>query len=441
VIPDGPALVVGYGVTGQAVARVLRAGGRAVVAVDDHPRPAQAATAESVGVSLVERPDAARLREVCSSVAVAFPSPGIPDHHRAFGLLDELGIPVRSEFDLAADLDTRPVVAITGTDGKTTVTTMVTAMLEASGRRSMAAGNTETPLVDAVADPDPEVFVVEASSFRLRDTHRFVPAVATWLNLGADHQDVHASPQAYERSKARIWDDLGAGQVAVANADDPVVMRNLRVEVPHVTFGTQADYRVRGGVLVGDGDDLLPVAELSRAFPHDVANALAAAATARRAGATVEGVRAVLREFRHLPHRVQLVAEIDGVRYVDDSKATTPHATLAAVAGFDTVVLLAGGRNKGLDLGALRAATPALRAVVALGEAAAEVEAAFEGALPVTTARDMDEAIAQARAHAHAGDVVLLSPACASFDWYASYAARGDDFVRAVRAISPGSAS
>src|SRR5690606_12808234 len=169
-----------------------------VVAVEDHPRPEHRTAAESLGVTLVEAPTSADLARLARQVDVAYPSPGVPDAHPVFAALAAEGVGVRSEFDLAAELDDRRVVAITGTDGKTTVTTMVTQMLERSGVRAAAVGNTETPLVAALDDPTLDVFIVEASSFRLGHTHRFVPAVATWLNFGADHQDVHRSPEAYE---------------------------------------------------------------------------------------------------------------------------------------------------------------------------------------------------------------------------------------------------
>jgi UDP-N-acetylmuramoylalanine--D-glutamate ligase len=437
VIPDGRALVVGLGITGRAVAHALVGLGRDVVVVEDHPRDELGATAESLGVSLVAAPDAEQLRAVVRDVAVAFPSPGVPERHPVFAELAARDIPVRSEFDLASALDDRPVVAVTGTDGKTTVTSLVTAMLEASGRRAASVGNTEVPLVAAIEDPDIEVFVVEASSFRLAHTERFVPRVATWLNFGADHQDVHRSPAAYEDAKARIWRDLGAGEVAVANAEDPVVMRHVRGDVPTRTFGrTTGDYRVEDGVLVGEGEEIVGIDELPRSLPHDVTNSLAAAATAVHGGGGWEGVRAALRSFTNLPHRVQFVAEVDGVAYYDDSKATTPHATRAALAGFASVVLIAGGRNKGLDLAELREGVSVLRAVVAIGEASGEVADVFDGVLPVVRAASMEAAVAEAAQRARAGDVVLLSPACASFDWYGSYAERGDDFTRRVRALA-----
>jgi UDP-N-acetylmuramoylalanine--D-glutamate ligase len=195
-------------------------------------------------------------------------------------------------------------------------------------------------------------------------------------------------------------------------------------------------FRVDRGVLVGpDGAELVPVSELPANAPHDLANALAAAAAALEVGATVDGVATALRSFARLHHRVELVGQASGVRYYDDSKATNPHATLTAVSGFDSVVLLAGGRNKGLDLGVLRVLAPRLRAVVAIGEAAPEVEDVFDAATPVVRASSMRDAVRHAAEIARSGDAVLLSPACASFDWYSSYAERGDDFAREVAAL------
>jgi UDP-N-acetylmuramoylalanine--D-glutamate ligase len=204
-----------------------------------------------------------------------------------------------------------------------------------------------------------------------------------------------------------------------------------------VTFGLKgaADFTVRDGWLRGPTGPILEVAALSRALPHDVANALAASAAALAAGATVEGVRSALTAFAPLPHRLALVAYANGVRWYDDSKATNPHAAVAAVRGFETVVLIAGGRNKGLDMGELAEVADRTRAVVAIGEAAPQVAAAFAGRAPVRVAESMVDAVAAAADAARPGDVVLLSPGCASFDWYRSYAERGDDFAAAVHAL------
>jgi len=194
-----------------------------------------------------------------------------------------------------------------------------------------------------------------------------------------------------------------------------------------------AQYRVEDGVLrTPDGSEIVDVASLRRSLPHDVANALAASAAGLAAGADLDGVRSALLEWEGFPHRVALVGDAGGVQWYDDSKATNPHAALAALRGFGSVVLIAGGRNKGLDLAVLADAADRVRAVVAIGDAAPDVEKAFAGLRPVTVASSMDDAVRAAAAYAERGDAVLLSPGCASFDWYRSYGERGDDFQRAV---------
>jgi UDP-N-acetylmuramoylalanine--D-glutamate ligase len=235
-----------------------------------------------------------------------------------------------------------------------------------------------------------------------------------------------------------MWAHQTPDDLAVANAEDPVVLahaRGIRARVE--TFGlSTGDWRVEDGALVGPaGLELVRVDELYRSLPHDCTNVLAASAASLGAGATVDGVRSAIRAFGGLPHRVSLVGDHGGVRWYDDSKATGPNAVHAAVRGFDSVVLIAGGRNKGLDLGELADDVDHIRAVVAIGEAGPLVEAAFTGKRPVVAAASMDDAVARAAAFAEAGDAVLLSPGCASFDWYSSYAERGDDFARAVREL------
>ena len=285
--------------------------------------------------------------------------------------------------------------------------------------------------------------VAEVSSFQLQFVDGFRPAVAVLLNLAPDHLDWHPDLASYAAAKARIWERQGPGDVAIVNADDPVIVA-MAAAAPGdvVTFGLEPgpegmvpDWTVAGGALHGPDGPVVDVADLPRSLPHDLANALAAAAAATAAGATVEGIRSALTGFAGLPHRLTLVGEAGGVRFYDDSKATNPHAAVAAVQSFDSVVLIAGGRNKGLDLGALADAAGRVRSVVAIGEAGPEVAAVFDGLRPVQSAASMDEAVRLAAAAARPGDAVVLSPGCASFDWYSSYAQRGDDFARAVRSL------
>lgn len=422
-------LVYGVGVTGLAVVTELVRRGHEVIAVDDALRDGTRAALADLGVELTD--PGADLEAIVAAVEAVIPTPGLPETHPLFAAVERVGRPVLSELDLAASWDDRPIVAITGTNGKTTVTTLVNEMLQRSGIASVACGNLETPLVEALVDPAVDVFVVEASSFRLGHSRHVAPAVGTWLNFAPDHLDVHRDLASYEAAKARIFAEQRPDQVAVANCDDAVVLRHARAGSARlVTFGSEGDFRREGDQLVGPGWSV-PVSHLPRTLPHDVANALAAVATARAAGATDEGIAEVLSTFRGLPHRMTLVGESGGVVWYDDSKATTPHATAAAVGGFSSVVLIAGGRNKGIDLSSLGQLAPPVRAVVGIGEAAEEVVAAFPG-LPSITAASMAEAVLGAAELAAPGDVVVLSPGCASFDWYASYAERGADFARIV---------
>ena len=430
------AVVVGLGVTGRAVTRLLRADGWRVVVVEDRPDEETAEVVGRLGASLGTAADAAH-------ADLVVPSPGVGPEHPVHAAAAAAGVPVLNEVELAwraAAAAGRSLVAVTGTNGKTTVTTLVAAMLVESGRTAVAAGNIGLPLVEAVTQPV-DVVVAEVSSFQLQHVDRFRPAVATWLNLAEDHLDWHPTMAHYAAAKARIWANQGADDVAVANAEDPVVAK-AAASAPGrlVTFGLEeGDYRVADGMLTGpNGERIAAAADLPRSLPHDLANALAATATAVAAGADLDGCRAALAAFRGLPHRLQLVGEAGGVRYYDDSKATTPASVLAALRGFDSVVLIAGGRNKGLDLAVLAEEAHRLRAVVAIGEAGPEVVAALGAATAVHTAATMADAVARAHRAARPGDAVILSPGCASFDWYRSYAERGDDFVEAVRLVAVG---
>lgn len=458
-------LVVGFAMTGRAVASFYAGRGVAVRAVDDLDPCSEAAeemrkAAEAVGADLELAVSNRRLAALAASVDRVVLSPGVPPAHPVFALAPAgrivSEIQLGSEVALEAGI---PLVAVTGTNGKTTVTSLVTAMLQASGRGAVAAGNIGRPLVEAASEgvgveapPNraPEVIVVEASSFQLAWTTSFRPAVACWLNFAPDHLDWHHDLDEYARAKARIWRNQEESDAAVWNAEDEVVASAARqVAARSVPFGLKLGngaYReANGRLLTPAGDLIAEVAELPRGLPHDRSNALAAAASALEAGATVGGCRAALMSGVAMPHRIELVAERSGVKFYDDSKATTPSAVAAALAGFASVVLIAGGRNKGLDLGAIPEAlvaeelagsgpgTGRLRGVVAIGEAQDEVVAAFSPFVAVERASTMHEAVAVAVGLAEAGDAVLLSPGCASFDWYRSYGERGDDFSRAVR--------
>jgi UDP-N-acetylmuramoylalanine--D-glutamate ligase len=438
------ALVYGMALSGDALARALHRRGTGLLVADDAPTEAKRQMAAAVDSDLIERPDEATIAALVSRCDLVCPAPGVPETHPVVLAALRLGVPIYSEIDLAYEWEQhrpegpRPMVAVTGTDGKTTTTLLAATMLAMAGHRVAAVGNTETPLVD-VLDGDAQVFAVECSSFRLNWLHSFRAEASAWLNLAPDHQNWHVSMEAYEAAKARMWQHRRAGDVAIGFAADPVVMRNLRAAGGITrTFGTaDADYRRTGDRLVGPTGTIAPVAALRRALPHDVTNALAAAALVLEAGlAQPRDVEHALAEFVHPPHRIEPMGVFDGAAWFNDSKATTPHAALTAIRGFDRVVLLAGGRNKGLDLASLATEHDRVVAVVALGEAAAEIAAAFAPWCPVSVAGSMDEAVEMAAQIARPGDTVLLSPACASFDWYpdGGYPARGEHFRALVAA-------
>jgi UDP-N-acetylmuramoylalanine--D-glutamate ligase len=443
------ALVIGMARTGVAVTERLRREGWDVVVTDDNPGgphyEERAALVRAAGAEVVASSEP-QYAELVAAADLVMPSPLVPPSHPAIGLANAHDVPIRSEIDLAAERARVPLVAVTGTNGKTTVTTMIAAILEASGISATAAGNIGRTLLEAT-DDDVEVLVAEVSSFQLEFAPTFAPAVAVLLGLAEDHLDWHGSFAAYVAAKSNVFARQRADGVLVVDADDAEARRTAqlapgRVIEISITDRTEGRFGVRNGALVTpQGDEIIAIDAMPRALPHDLTNALAAVAAAREVGATLEGARRAIAEYATLPHRVARIGEHGGVTYYDDSKATNPHAALHAMRSFDSVVLLAGGRNKGLDLSVLADGADHIRAVIAFGDAADEVERAFDGVRPVRRVTSMKEAVRIAHELARPGDAVLLSPACASFDAYESYAARGDDFAREVQDLLAGVSS
>jgi UDP-N-acetylmuramoylalanine--D-glutamate ligase len=434
------ALVYGFGIAGEATARALLARDWAVIVADDRPTEHARSVVAELGLDYVVAPDRDTLGALLDRCALLAPSPGVPETHPVILAAVERGLPIRSEIDLAFEWEQarvggpRPMLAVTGTDGKTTTTLMAVEMLKAAGHRAIDAGNTDTPLVTAI-DSDVDVFVVECTSFRLAWTTCFRPTAGVWLNLAEDHQDWHTSMASYRAAKARMWQLQEATDIAIGFADDPVVMAELSTApARHRTFAlTGADYRVEDRWLTGPAGPICETNVMKRALPHDLTNALAASALVlETALSSPPAIAEALATFVGAPHRIELVGELAGVRYYDDSKATTPHAVLTAIRAFESVVLIAGGKNKGLDLTPMASEPDRLRAVVAIGASEDLIASLFDGVATVRRAGSMAAAVATAQELARPGDVVLLSPGCASFDWYSGYPARGDDFAACV---------
>jgi len=439
-------LVFGLAIAGQAVARELVRRGESVVLADDAVSDLHKAFSKQIGMPLVALTSSSEIQQVLNSVARVAPAPGIPEGHRVIVAARELGVEICSELEIAyryerdSPSEPRPMVGITGTDGKTTTTMMTAAILESAGLRTMAVGNTDVPLISAL-NTDARAFAVECSSFRLAHTQQFRMCASAWLNFAPDHLDWHPNLNDYFEAKAKMWAHCVEGDVAVAPFDDLRIIKaaqasNARI----VTFGIAGgDYHSFEGWLCGPMGRIMPISEMGRSLPHDVSNALAAIAVCLEAGlANVADVASALQIFKNAPHRIQFVGEKGGVRWFNDSKATSPHAVSVALNSFENIVLIAGGKNKGLDLSALAEQPSRMRAVVAIGDASDEIAHAFTGVCEIKRATSMQEAVNVADSIAQDGDVVLLSPGCTSYDWYANYGQRGEDFMKCVGKLLTG---
>ena len=436
-------LVAGLGSSGRAAARHLTDLGADVLACDDAPdRAVGELTARGARVHLGSMPP-----ELLEDRELVVVSPGVPPSHPLLGAAVAAGVPVWSEVELAARLARVPMVGVTGTNGKTTTTELAAAMLNASGRRALAAGNVGLPLVDAVLrrDDPPEVVVVELSSFQLQFTFTLRLAAGAWLNFAPDHLDWHPDLDAYAEAKARIWRNQEPGDWVLYPPQEPVVAAHAAraggTRVPVSTGrppagGLGVDAGVAVSAIPGREGGLWRVAALRLPGRHNLANALAASGLAIRVGAHPAGMARAVAAFQPRPHRLEPVGEVRGVRFINDSKATNPHAAREALTAFPRIVWLAGGRNKGLAFDELvEEARPRLVGAVLLGEAADDLAKALDGAGftgPVVRAASIGEAVTVAFGLAEPGDTVLLSPACASFDMFASYAERGKAFAAAV---------
>jgi UDP-N-acetylmuramoylalanine--D-glutamate ligase len=441
------ALVIGLGVSGRAAADLLTAIGVEVTVVEDRADHPGLEAARAAGLRVVT----GEARPPVQDVDLVVPSPGVPESAPVLREAAERGVPVWSEPELAWRHRPLRLLAITGTNGKTSVTELVAAMLAADGRAAVACGNIGTPMSAVVGSLDEgTVLVAELSSFQLRFVHRLRPEVAALLNLADDHLDWHDDTAAYHRAKARIWRAQGADDWAVVALDDPVAAALRDRWAP----GRRADVTLLGppppnGVGVAEGrivadlpayrGPVVALADLRLDAPHHRANVAAAAAVALLAGVDVTAVAEAARTFHPGRHRLELVAEEHGVRYVDDSKATNVHAAAAALRSADRIVWIAGGLAKGADLDVLTDHLGAVRHAVLIGEAAdALAEVCARADVPSQHAGSMEEAVAAARSMAAPGDTVLLAPACASFDQFSGYADRGERFAAAARSLTTG---
>jgi UDP-N-acetylmuramoylalanine--D-glutamate ligase len=431
-LPPGPYLVVGLARSGEAAALALRARGEEVVGCDagaDERLREVAGRLQRAGVEI--HLDASG-DALAATAGTLIKSPGVPQDAPAVRAARAAGVPVLGELELAWRLLDNELVAVTGTNGKTTTTEWIGHIHREAGAPVAVAGNVGTALSSLVGVVDPRATIVcEASSFQLEDTHDFSPEAAVLLNLAPDHLDRHGSYETYVAAKLRIFANQGNDDVAVI--PDDLGIEDIGGCARQVLFGRGAGAEVaeRAGELWWVDTPVLATGELSLPGAHNVDNAMAAAAVCLARGIGRDAVTTGLKSFGGVPHRLELIRTVDGVAYVNDSKATNVASTIVALRSYDHgVQLIAGGRGKQQDftpLGPL--IDERCTAVWLIGEAAAELAQAVEGTtVPTQIVGDLEQAVCSARATASRGEVVLLSPACASYDQYRDFEARGDHF-------------
>jgi UDP-N-acetylmuramoylalanine--D-glutamate ligase len=456
-LPDaGRIVVVGLGRTGMSCVRYLSARGADFAVTDSRTEPPELPALNALAPQADKRfggfDDA--LLEGASEISA---SPGVSLREPFLLRAQERGVPIVGDIELFAREAQAPVAAITGTNGKSTVTSLVAHMAEGAGARVLAGGNLGRPALDLLAEPTPELYVLELSSFQLETTHSLRTAAAAVLNVTPDHMDRYATLADYAAAKARIFQRCDA---AIVNLDDSVVRTMSHEAARMLGFSLHADpaadyfaqsrgddvvlmrrhraFASRSGPASDDGAELLVMmSQLRLTGLHNAANALAALAMCDALGLPAARCIDALTRFPGLAHRSQWVADIAGVRYIDDSKGTNVGATLAAVAGMaGSLVLIAGGQGKGQDFKPLASAfRDRVRHAVLIGQDAQALEMALRGVVTTEFARDMDDAVQRAARAAGRGETVLLSPACASLDMFRDYAHRGDVFAAAVRRL------
>ncbi|NNM51426.1 MAG: UDP-N-acetylmuramoyl-L-alanine--D-glutamate ligase [Pseudomonadales bacterium] len=446
ILRSGIKAVVGLGKTGLSCVRYLKHQGYSVAVHDTRQDPPGLTSLQQefpdVEVYLGAL-DAQRLMQAEEVVV----SPGLSIQEPALTAVSAAGIPLIGDIELFVRAAQAPVVAITGSNAKSTVTTLVGEMAAHAGKRVAVGGNLGLPALDLLGQADTELYVLELSSFQLETTHSLKASVATILNLSEDHLDRYGSMPAYHKAKQRIYRQC---QAAVFNRDDTLTQPLLPASVAVSSFGLGQPDLGQWGVRTEQGirylalgmDCLMPVKDLPLMGDHNVANALAALALGRQAGLPIPAMLEAIKAFRGLEHRCQHVRELDGVVYYDDSKGTNVGATVAAIEGLGStitgkVIVILGGVGKGQDFQPLHDPLKSYaRAAVLMGVDAPAIAASLPQELTRLHADSMVSAVQIAKSMSVAGDVVLLSPACASFDMFVDYHDRGHQFVRAVGALT-----
>lgn len=441
---DNKSIVVGLGITGLSCVRYLKSKGHSVEVVDSRTNPPglDLCRAEFPNVKVHCGPFDADFLSLATQLVV---SPGVAISEPAIEEAQRRGVRVTGDVDLFSQLTSAPVIAITGSNGKSTVTTLVAEMARQAGIKVAVGGNLGTPVLDLL-DENIELYIVELSSFQLETTHQLNALAATILNISEDHMDRYSSKLAYLQAKQKVFKGC---RYVIVNEDDvlsgPLMvegMKAVRFGVAKPDIGKFSTIKESDKTFICHGfERLIDVDDVAIKGTHNISNALAALSLGHAAGIDMGSMLKALKQYTGLAHRCQWVRNIDGVDYINDSKGTNVGATLTALESFGLssagkVLLIAGGEGKGADFSSLREPVLAYgRCVILFGADADKIESCLGGVAPVLKVSSLEEAILEAKKTAQSGDTVLMSPACASFDMFRNFEERGDVFVKLVKQL------
>lgn len=433
-------LVVGLGKTGVSTARFLTEKGAVVFASDEKPASELVDATSALGDLNVNLQLGEHSPEVISQIDMVVPSPGVPPFNIMLSEAAKRGTPILSEIELACRFLKRPMIAITGTNGKTTTTKLLGEILKKAGKKVFVGGNIGNPLIDYVnGRQEDDYVVIEVSSFQLQWVELFKPLISILLNTTHDHLDYHGTFEEYCSIKEGIFKNQTANDLAILNADDPLsssLSKRIRAEVKYFS----SSKKLTEGIFLDDGvlrfgNEKYPLEMIRLPGIHNIENVMAAVVAARRCGCYPSDIISAVENFKGIPHRIEFAGQKDGTEFFNDSKATNVGAVVRALETFSMpIILLLGGRNKGGDFRVIsELIREKVKQLVLFGEAREEINSLIGGTVPTRLAISLEDAVRSACNHSSSGDIVLLSPGCASFDEFANYEERGRFFKELVR--------
>jgi UDP-N-acetylmuramoylalanine--D-glutamate ligase len=425
-------LVVGFGRAGESVARFYASKGYEIIIFDDNPTKDLKLKAKEVSQSFIS--DVSEVNKIVKTLERIVVSPGVPFYHPIFEFKNSVDLV--GELEVGYENTNSKLIAVTGTNGKTTTVSMINTILKGAGFNVETAGNIGISLIER-ASGNYDYLVVEASSFQLYSIKNFLPFIGVFLNLTPDHLDWHKTMQNYLNAKANLFKNFTSNEIAVINSDDQVSETLVKNVKNLISFGFLSEqFKASNQSILVNGSDLLSVPKCISAAYSNVLNAAGATAVCSVLGLNAKEIQSGLEAFKPLEHRCEVFLNLNGITFINDSKSTTPASTLAALYQRENVILVMGGKNKNLDFKPIFENSEGIKSLIAIGEAKDEIITAAKNSFKnfyISSAETMKDAVEIALNIAKPGDTVMLSPACASFDWYSNYIERGNEFKKLIK--------